>query len=130
MDSHRRETMISIISNVIRCTIYFIFVVMTLQTTIVHRDIAGHALGCCKFAHGIFVLLEDQYGVVGDYATINGQTGTVTQIGIRLTRLQVWTDEHESILNGVVQQVTNLSRNNTLAVIDAGVNCATVQEMP
>lgn len=137
IDLRRRNTLLSLINNIIRYTIYFIFILMTLQVLQFHIEtllagagIAGLAIGfgaqsvIKDLLTGFFILFEDQYGV-GDYVTINGQTGTVTQIGIRLTRLQVWTGELESIPNGMVQQVTNYSRTNSIAVIDVGVNYQT-----
>ncbi|WP_054970418.1 mechanosensitive ion channel family protein [Alicyclobacillus ferrooxydans] len=137
IDERRRQTLLSLVHNIIRYTIYFIFVLMSLeilsfhiQTLLAGAGIAGLAVGfgaqsvIKDLLTGFFILFEDQYGV-GDYVTINGQTGTITQIGIRLTRLQVWTGEVESIPNGLVQQVTNYSRTNSLAVVDVGVNYAT-----
>lgn len=134
MDTRRRQTLTSLMHNMIRYTIYFIFILMSLQilrfhieTLLAGAGIAGVAIGfgaqsvIKDLLTGFFILFEDQYGV-GDYVTINGQTGTVTQIGIRLTRLQIWTGELESIPNGMVQQVTNYSRTNSLAVIDVGVH--------
>lgn len=137
MDNRRRNTLVSLVHNIVRYTIYFIFILMTLQVMQFHIEtllagagIAGLAIGfgaqsvIKDLLTGFFILFEDQYGV-GDYVTINGVTGTVTQIGIRLTRLQLWTGELESIPNGLVQQVTNYSRTNSLAVIDVGVNYGT-----
>jgi moderate conductance mechanosensitive channel len=141
MDNRRRHTLTSLMHNIVRYTIYFIFILMSLQvlqfhigTLLAGAGIAGLAIGfgaqsvIKDLLTGFFILFEDQYGV-GDYVTINGQTGTVTQIGIRLTRLQVWTGEVESIPNGMVQQVTNYSRTNSLAVIDVGVNYNTDLKM-
>jgi len=137
MDARRRDTLHSLIRNIIRYVIYFIFILMSLQVLNFHIEtllagagIAGLAIGfgaqsvIKDLLTGFFILFEDQYGV-GDYVTINGQTGTVTQVGIRLTRIQAWTGEMQSIPNGMVQEVTNYSRTNSLAVIDVGVNYMT-----
>lgn len=137
MDERRRNTLTSLIHNTIRYTIYFVFILMSLQVLQFHIEtllagagIAGLAVGLGAQSvikdvlTGFFILFEDQYGV-GDYVTINGATGTITQIGVRLTRMQVWTGELESIPNGQIQQVTNYSRTNSLAIIDVGVNYST-----
>lgn len=137
MDARRRDTLHSLTRNIIRYTIYFIFILMMLQilnfhieTLLAGAGIAGLAIGfgaqsvIKDLLTGFFILFEDQYGV-GDYVTINGQTGTITQVGIRLTRLQSWTGEMLSIPNGMVQEVTNFSRTNSIAVIDVGVNYMT-----
>lgn len=137
MNNRRRETLTYLLHNIVRYTVYFIFIMMSLQTLHFHigtllagAGIAGLAIGfgaqniIKDLFSGFFILFEDQYAV-GDYVTINGQTGTIKQIGIRLTQLQIWTGEMVSIPNGLIEQVTNYSRTNSLAVIDVGVNYAT-----
>lgn len=66
---------------------------------------------------GIFMLVEDQYGV-GDVITIGDATGTVENVTLRITRLRdvngiVW-----HIRNGGVESVGNESQGWARAVID------------
>jgi small-conductance mechanosensitive channel len=69
------------------------------------------------YLSGIFMLLEDQYGV-GDVITVGDATGTVETVTLRITRLRdvhgiVW-----HIRNGAIEQVGNESQGWARAVID------------
>ena len=66
---------------------------------------------------GIFMLVEDQYGV-GDVITVGDATGTVENVTLRLTRVRdvngiVW-----HIRNGGIEVVGNESQGWARAVID------------
>ncbi len=134
MDERRRNTLLSLLDNMIRYTIYFIFAVESLSSLNIHVEtllagagIAGLALGfgaqslIKDVLTGFFIIFEDQYGV-GDLVKINQFTGTVISIGLRLTRIQAWTGEIEIIPNGQITQVTNYSKANSIAVVDVGVS--------
>jgi small conductance mechanosensitive channel len=134
MDNRRRETMSSLLDNITRYAVYFVLVLMLLSTLGVHIEailagagIAGLAVGLAAqglikdVISGFFILFEDQFAV-GDVVKINGVTGTVQSIGLRLTRLQAWTGEVEVIPNGLIGQITNYSKANSLAVIDVAVS--------
>lgn len=66
---------------------------------------------------GFFIILEDQFSV-GDVIETGKYKGTVEMIGLRTTRIRSWTGEVHIIPNGAIQDVTNYSLNNALAVID------------
>lgn len=133
-DARRRATMESLLDNILRYTVYFIFIISALSQIGIHLEallagagIAGVAVGfgaqslIKDVLTGFFILFEDQYAV-GDFVKINGVSGTVQSIGLRLTKLQVWTGEVEIVPNGQIQQVTNYSKVNSLAVIDVSVS--------
>jgi len=66
---------------------------------------------------GIFMLVEDQYGV-GDVITVGGATGTVETVTLRITRMRdvngiVW-----HVRNGTIEQVGNESQGWARAVLD------------
>jgi hypothetical protein len=66
---------------------------------------------------GIFMLLEDQYGV-GDVISVGEATGTVETMTLRITRIRdingiVW-----HIRNGTIDQVGNQSQGWARAVVD------------
>lgn len=66
---------------------------------------------------GVFMLVEDQYGV-GDVITVGNATGTVEDVTLRVTRLRdvngiVW-----HIRNGSIETVGNESQGWARAVID------------
>jgi moderate conductance mechanosensitive channel len=66
---------------------------------------------------GFFIILEDQFAV-GDVVQTGSFKGTVEMIGLRATRLRVWTGEIHIIPNGRINEVTNFSINQSLAVVD------------
>ncbi len=66
---------------------------------------------------GIFMLVEDQYGV-GDVITIGGATGTVENVTLRVTRMRDVSGIVWHIRNGSIEQVGNESQGWARAVID------------
>jgi small conductance mechanosensitive channel len=66
---------------------------------------------------GIFMLVEDQYGV-GDVITIGDATGTVENVTLRVTRLRDVSGIVWHIRNGAIEQVGNESQGWARAVID------------
>jgi small-conductance mechanosensitive channel len=66
---------------------------------------------------GIFMLVEDQYGV-GDVITIGDATGTVENVTLRLTKLRDVSGIVWHIRNGAIEQVGNESQGWARAVID------------
>ena len=61
------------------------------------------------FLNGIFMILEDQYGV-GDVIDAGTATGTVEAVGLRTTRLRDATGTIWYIRNGEVLRIGNLSQ--------------------
>ncbi|WEK54234.1 MAG: mechanosensitive ion channel family protein [Candidatus Cohnella colombiensis] len=66
---------------------------------------------------GFFIILEDQFAV-GDVIQTGNFKGTVEMIGLRATRIKSWTGEVHIIPNGLINEVSNFSVNNSLAVVD------------
>ena len=66
---------------------------------------------------GIFMLVEDQYGV-GDVITIGAATGTVENVTLRVTRLRDVSGIVWHIRNGAIEQVGNESQGWARAVVD------------
>ncbi|RXZ83895.1 mechanosensitive ion channel family protein [Paenibacillaceae bacterium] len=69
---------------------------------------------------GFFIIVEDQFAV-GDVIETGSFKGTVEVIGLRTTRLKSWTGEVRIIPNGAINEVTNFSFNNSVAVIDLSI---------
>ncbi|HUC93607.1 MAG TPA: mechanosensitive ion channel family protein [Paenibacillus sp.] len=69
---------------------------------------------------GFFIILEDQFAV-GDVIQTGQFKGTVEVIGLRATRLKSWTGEVYIIPNGLINEVTNFSLGNALAIVDISV---------
>jgi len=99
---------------------------VNLGPLIAGAGIAGIALGfgaqtlVKDFLSGIFMLVEDQYGV-GDIVDLGDATGVVEEIRLRTTRMRdvhgvVW-----FIPNGEIRRVGNMSQQWARAVLDVEV---------
>jgi small-conductance mechanosensitive channel len=75
------------------------------------------------FLSGIFMILEDQYGV-GDVVDVGEATGTVEAVGLRVTRLRDVNGTVWYVRNGEVLRVGNMSQNWARTVLDVGVGYA------
>jgi small conductance mechanosensitive channel len=76
------------------------------------------------FLSGIFMLLEDQYGV-GDVVDFGQATGTVESVGLRVTTVRDYAGTVWYVRNGEVQRVGNSSQGFAVAVVDVPVGYAT-----
>ena len=72
---------------------------------------------------GYFLLLEDQY-VAGDYITIGTVTGTVEELGMRITRIRDDDGKLYILSNGDIAQVCNHSRGLVGASFELSVGAA------
>jgi small-conductance mechanosensitive channel len=81
---------------------------------------------------GVFMLLEDQYGV-GDVVDLGDASGVVEAVGLRVTRVRDVDGTVWYIRNGQVLRVGNKSQGWARAVLDVGVaygeNLARVEEL-
>ena len=97
-----------------------------LAPLIASAGIAGVALGfgaqslVADFLSGVFMLLEDQYGV-GDIIDLDGASGTVEDVQLRVTRLRSVDGVVWWVRNGEVKRVGNKSQNWSRVVLDVGV---------
>jgi small-conductance mechanosensitive channel len=76
---------------------------------------------------GLFMLLEDQYGV-GDVVDVGEVTGTVEAVGLRITTIRdargvVW-----YVRNGEIVRVGNKSQGWALVIVDVPVGFAGVEQ--
>ncbi len=72
------------------------------------------------FLSGVFMLLEDQFGV-GDIVDAGEATGVVEGINLRTTRLRDITGTVWHIPNGEIRRIGNLSQEWSRAVLDVQV---------
>ncbi len=73
------------------------------------------------FLSGIFMLVEDQYGV-GDVIDVGAATGTVETVGLRVTRLRDINGVVWHVRNGAIDRIGNESQGWSRAVIDLPVD--------
>ncbi len=88
--------------------------------------IAGIALGfgaqsiVRDFLAGLFVLIEDQYGI-GDVVDLGEASGTVQEISLRTTVLRAQDGTVWHVPNGEVRRVGNRSQLYSVAIVDVTV---------
>lgn len=76
------------------------------------------------FLSGIFMILEDQFGV-GDVIDAGPASGVVEAVGLRTTRLRAVDGAVWHVRNGEIARVGNMSQNWSRAVIDVAVDYRT-----
>jgi small-conductance mechanosensitive channel len=69
---------------------------------------------------GIFILLEDQYGV-GDVVDVGDATGTVEEVQLRVTKLRSIDGTLWFVRNGEILRVGNMSQDFSKVVLDIGI---------
>ncbi|MFD7443506.1 mechanosensitive ion channel family protein [Streptomyces sp. NPDC059909] len=88
--------------------------------------VAGVALGfgarnlVTDFLSGVFMILEDQYGV-GDTVDAGVASGEVIEVGLRVTKLRGDNGEIWYVRNGEVKRIGNLSQGWATASVDVNV---------
>ena len=77
------------------------------------------------FLSGLFILVEDQFGV-GDIVDLDGPTaGVVEAVSLRTTRLRAVDGTVWHVPNGEIRRVGNKSQQWSRALLDVGVAYAT-----
>ncbi len=120
----------SITTGVIASIVVFMIIAQlgyNIAPLIASAGIIGVALGfgaqslVKDFLSGIFMILEDQYGV-GDVIDLQGfASGTVEAVGLRVTRLRDVNGTVWYVRNGEVLAVGNMSQNWARTVLDIPV---------
>ncbi|WP_019813334.1 mechanosensitive ion channel family protein [Saccharomonospora saliphila] len=72
------------------------------------------------FLSGIFMMLEDQYGV-GDVVDVGEAVGTIETVGLRITTLRDLNGTVWYVRNGEVLRVGNFSQGYAVALVDIPV---------
>jgi small conductance mechanosensitive channel len=99
---------------------------INLGPLIAGAGIAGLAIGfgaqslVKDFVSGLFILLEDQYGV-GDVVDLGEASGTVEWVTLRATRLRDAEGTVWHVPNGEVRRVGNKSQQWARAVVDVAI---------
>jgi len=128
--ARRMTTVGKLVKNVATYIMYFIGMLLMLSEVGINlgpllagAGVVGIAIGfgaqslVKDILTGFFIILEDQFAV-GDVIQTGTFKGTVEVIGLRTTKILSWTGEVHMIPNGMINEVTNFSVNNTLAVVD------------
>jgi small conductance mechanosensitive channel len=133
IDERRLTTINKLVNNVIKYTVYFATILMVVAQLgynpaplLAGAGVLGLAIGfgaqnlVRDVITGFFIIFEDQFAV-GDWISVGNYSGTVEEIGLRVTKIKSWTGEVHIIPNGNIKEVTNFSINNSVAVVDVGV---------
>ncbi len=72
------------------------------------------------FLSGIFMLLEDQYGV-GDHVDLGDAVGTIERVGLRTTSVRDVSGVVWYVRNGTIERVGNASQDHAVAVVDVPI---------
>lgn len=118
----RAATIVAVLRLIFGSIIWLIAIVMALtelgfkiEPLLASLGVAGLALGLGAqtlikdWLGGVFLLLEDQIRI-GDEATINGFSGTVSEINLRTTVLRAENGAVHIISNGSITVLSNLTR--------------------
>lgn len=135
--ARRVETVAALIRSVVSATVWTIATLMALSELglnlgplIAGAGIVGVAVGfgaqnlVRDFLSGIFMLMEDQYGV-GDVIDAGPATGTVESIGLRTTRIRDVNGTVWHLPNGHIERIGNKSQLWSRALLDIGVSYQT-----
>ncbi|WP_176953192.1 mechanosensitive ion channel family protein [Glycomyces sambucus] len=126
----RAETLTGVLQHVSGIVIYTVAFMLVLSSFNVNlapilasAGIAGIAIGfgaqnlVQDYLAGIFILLEDQYGV-GDNVDVGDATGTVVDMGLRVTTLRSLDGTLWYVRNGQILRVGNSSQSWAYVVVD------------
>lgn len=99
---------------------------INLAPLLASAGVAGVAIGfgarnlVTDFLSGVFMILEDQYGV-GDTIDAGVASGEVIEVGLRVTKLRGAEGEIWYVRNGEVKRIGNLSQGWSTAGVDVTV---------
>jgi small-conductance mechanosensitive channel len=129
-DPRRTKTIGKLVGNLVSYTVNVISILLILDQVgvkltplLAGAGILGLAIGfgaqslVKDVITGFFIIFEDQFAV-GDVVQTRNFKGTVEEIGLRVTRIKSLTGEVHIIPNGSIQEVTNFSIYNSVALID------------
>ncbi|MEU1179249.1 mechanosensitive ion channel family protein [Streptomyces sp. NPDC005820] len=102
---------------------------INLAPLLASAGVAGVAIGfgarnlVTDFLSGVFMILEDQYGV-GDQIDAGVASGEVIEVGLRVTKLRGDNGEIWYVRNGEVKRIGNLSQGWATAGVDVTVKAS------
>ena len=120
------ESLVSIVVWTVAAFLILGEIGVSLGPLIASAGVVGIALGfgaqsiVRDFLAGIFVIIEDQYGV-GDVIDTGEATGTVEEVGFRTTRIRDVSGVLWTVPNGVIQRVGNYSQIWSKSIFDMEV---------
>ncbi|MBB4960526.1 mechanosensitive ion channel family protein [Micromonospora polyrhachis] len=136
----RAEAIGSVLRSLVTAVVFSIAVLLILSELsfdlaplLASAGIAGLAIGfgaqtlVKDLLAGLFMLLEDQYGV-GDTVDLGEATGTVEAVGLRITTIRDGRGVLWYIRNGEIVRVGNKSQGWAMVVVDMPIGFASTEE--
>lgn len=136
-NNSRSLTVGKLLNSVVRYVLWFIIGVsimgelnIDIAPIIATAGVLGLAIGfgaqeiVRDFISGFFIIFEGTFNV-GDVVEVDGFKGNVLSLGLRTTSIENWKGEVKIINNGDINSIINFSRNNSIAVVEFGVDYST-----
>lgn len=128
------KTLQPLLISLLRYTVYFLVAATVLDTLnivstatiLASAGVFGLAIGfgaqslVKDVITGFFILFEDQFAV-GEYVDAAGLSGTVEELGLRVTKIRDFSGALHVVPNGSINQVTNYDRGNMRALVKVAV---------
>ena len=128
--SNRAKTVITLLDGIIKYGAALALIFLVLQAFGVNTAAIWESVGVitlivglgaqsliADIIAGVFIIFEDEYSV-GEIVSIDDFRGTVSEIGIRATKILDMAGNIKIINNSDIKNVVNLSRELSLAVVD------------
>lgn len=131
-DEKKINTMATLSLSVYKYAVYIIAAVVILTdvfkltSVLAAAGVGGIAIGLGAQSlikdvlSGFFIVLEDHFAV-GDLITIDGMTGTVEQMELRVTKIRNFNGDLYIIPNGEITTITNHTRGDKAVLVDIPV---------
>lgn len=132
----REDTLIRIFSGVVSISILIVTIMMILQQLgvpigpmLAGAGIVGIAVGfggqylIRDLISGIFIIMENQYRI-GDVVSLDGTSGLVEDISLRMTTLRNQDGTVHHIPHGEIKRVSNLSKDFARINLNIGIDYA------
>ena len=140
LDNERQRQRVETVGSLLRSIVTFVVVTLAVLTImallgiplaplLASAGVAGVALGfgaqslVKDFLSGIFMIMEDQYGV-GDVIDTGEAIGTVEEVTLRITRLRDADGVTWYVRNGEIIRIGNRSQGFATAIVDMPVSYA------
>jgi moderate conductance mechanosensitive channel len=120
LDIRKAKTLGEVLKSILRYSVYFFGIVAILTEcfgtiSLTFAGIGGVAIGfgaqnlIKDVINGFFILFEDHF-TVGDYIEVEGKSGVVERLELRVTKIKDLNGDLHIIPNGLITKVTNHSR--------------------
>lgn len=133
-EAKKAKTLQPLLMSLLRYVVYFFVAATVLDTLnivstatiLASAGVFGLAIGfgaqslVKDVITGFFILFEDQFSV-GEYVDAAGLSGTVEELGLRVTKIRDFSGALHVIPNGAISQVTNYDRGNMRALVKVAV---------